>query len=160
MIERPRYDLTVFKIHFGRLTLKLCTKGERVLRCEVIVHNTKTLHSKRQLEHFPSLVEELRQILIRFLNQLHAIDQCFIDDGTLDNLGEPGNVGQTRTAGIDLSKARMRSVLEAVVALSISPKGFKVSDLAAKVREIMGLDEGDYRPRHASYDLKKLRGKN
>lgn len=160
VIERPQYDLTVFKIHFGRLTLKLYTKGERVLRCEVIVHNTKALHSKRQLEHFPHVVEELRQILIRFLNQLHAIDQCFIDEGTLDTLGEPGAVGQTRTAGIDLAKPRMRTVLEAIVALAVSPKGFKVATLAAKVRELMGLDEDAYRPRHASYDLKKLRGKN
>lgn len=160
VIERPRYDLTIFKIHFGQLTLKLYTKGERVLRCEVIVHNTKTLRSKRQLEHFPYLVEELRQILIRFLNQLHGIDQCFIDDGTLDTLGEPGAVGQTRTAGIDLAKPRMRTVLEAIVALAVSPQGFKVAALAAKVRELRGLDEDAYRSRHASYDLKKLRGKN
>lgn len=160
VIERPQYDLTVFKIHFGQLTLKLYTKGERVLRCEVIVHNTKALRSKRQLEHFPYLVEELRQILIRFLNQLHGIDQCFIDDGTLDTLAEPGAVGQTRTAGIDLAKPRMRTVLEAIVALAVSPQGFKVAALAAKVRELRGLDEDAYRPRHASYDLKKLRGKN
>jgi len=39
--ERPRYNLTVFKIHFGKLTLKLYTKGANVLRVEVIVHNTK-----------------------------------------------------------------------------------------------------------------------
>lgn len=160
VIERPEYDLIVFKIHFGKLTVKLYTKGERVLRAEVIVHNTKVLRSKRRLQHFPRLVEELRQMLIRFLNQLHAIDQCFVDDGTLDSLAEPGLLGKTRTTGIDLGKVRMRSVLEAVISLAPSPKGFKASALAAKVREIMGLDEDDYLPRHASYDLRKLRGKN
>ncbi len=39
VIERPAYDLTLFKVHFGLLTLKGYTKGERVLRFEAIVHN-------------------------------------------------------------------------------------------------------------------------
>ena len=30
VIERPAYDLTLFKVHFGLLTLKGYTKGERV----------------------------------------------------------------------------------------------------------------------------------
>ena len=50
--------------------------------------------------------------------------------------------------------------MEAVISLSVLPNGFKVSDLAAKVRKILGLDADTYKARHASYDLKKLRGKN
>ena len=37
-IARPAYDLTIFKIHFGLLTVKAYTKGERVLRLEAITH--------------------------------------------------------------------------------------------------------------------------
>ena len=33
-VERPTYDLTIFKLHCGNLTLKIYTKGERVLRIE------------------------------------------------------------------------------------------------------------------------------
>ncbi len=40
-LERPVYDLTVFKVHFGYLTLKAYTKGERVLRFEAVVHSKK-----------------------------------------------------------------------------------------------------------------------
>ena len=43
VIEKPRWDLTLFKVHFGLLTLKGYTKGEHVLRFEAIVHNTKAL---------------------------------------------------------------------------------------------------------------------
>ena len=39
-VERPTYDLTIFKLHCGKLTLKIYTKGERVLRIEAIAHNT------------------------------------------------------------------------------------------------------------------------
>jgi hypothetical protein len=30
-VEKPAYNLTIFKLHCGKLTLKIYTKGERVL---------------------------------------------------------------------------------------------------------------------------------
>jgi hypothetical protein len=159
VIERPAYNLTIFKLHFGPLTAKLYSKGERVLRCEVIVHNAKALGWKRGLPAFPAIVQRLRQMLQRFLNQLHGLDQCFVADDTIDTLGQPGQVGQAHTTGIDLNQPRLRAVIEAVLTLTIVPDGFTVSQLAAKVRDILGLDAHQYQPRHASYDLKKLRGK-
>ena len=159
VIERPAYNLTIFKLHFGSLTAKLYSKGERVLRCEVIVHNAKALGWKRGLPAFPAIVQRLQAMLQRFLNQLHGLDQCFVADDTLDTLGQPGQVGQARTAGIDWNKPRLRAVIEAVLALAVVPDGFTVSQLAAKVQDILGLTADQYHPRHASYDLKKLRGK-
>ena len=50
----------------------------------------------------------------------------------------------------------MRAVVEAVIALSPSPNGFTASDVAARVRD----RHVQYGPRHAAYDLKKLRGKH
>ena len=43
-VERPAYDLTIFKLHCGRLTLKIYSKGERVLRIEAVAHNTQELN--------------------------------------------------------------------------------------------------------------------
>ena len=159
VVERPAYDLTIFKIHFGPLTVKLYVKGERVLRCEVVVHNTKALRWKRSLPAFPKLILRLQSILERFLNQLHCLSHAFIADDTLDLLAEHGQVGKCRTTGIDLDKPRLRAVMTGVIALSASPRGFTVSQLAQEVRTILGLAENQYLPRHASYDLKKLRGK-
>lgn len=157
--ERPRYHLTVFKIHFGKLTLKVYTKGANVLRVEVIVHNTKALSLPRALTHFPTIVAQLKAILYRFLAHLHSIDACFIADDTLDTLAEASYLGQTRMAGLDLNKPRIRAVLEALVSLALSPTGFTASDLAAKVRDILNLSPETYQPRHAAYDLKKFRAK-
>src|SRR5439155_24117922 len=69
------------------------------------------------------------------------------------------HVGKTRVGGIDLNKARMRHVVEALIALSPSPDGFTASDLAARVRLLSQQNLLPYGPRHAAYDLKKLRGK-
>ena len=151
--------MTIFKIHFGQLTVKCYSKGARVWRSEAIVHNTKALKGKRSLHAFPHIVAELKAILVRFLNHLHTLDTAFIADDTLETLGEHGQVGQSRTAGIDLNKPRLRAAIQAVIELAVIPGGFTVSALAAKVQEILGWDTSTYLPRHAAYDLKKLRGK-
>ena len=158
----PAYDLTILKLHCGKLTLKIYTKGERVLRIEVVVHNTEALRCGRTLEKFPIIVREARDILERFVHALSCIDQCFIADSMLEQLPTPSWVGKTKVGGIDLNKARMRWVIEAVVALGESPsgQGFTASELARRVRLLSNQGESDYGPRRAAYDLKKLRAKN
>jgi len=159
-VERPAYDLTIFKLRCGKLTLKIYTKGEHVLRMEAIAHNTQELGYGRSLEKFPRIVSELKNILERFMDALSCIDQCFISDETLEQLPVPSQVGKTKVGGIDFNKARMRWVAEAVLALSPSPGGFTASELAGQVRSICQQSESEYGPRRAAYDLKKLRGKH
>jgi DNA-binding transcriptional ArsR family regulator len=159
VVERPVYDLTVFKVHFGRLTLKIYSKGERVLRIEAIAHNTEDLRCGKRIAKFPDIVEALRAILERFLSVLRSVDISFIDAGTLEAWHTPSKLGSTRVAGVDVNQFRIRAVMKALVALSISIRGFAVSDLAAKVREILGVEETRYRSCQASYDLRKFRGK-
>jgi hypothetical protein len=141
------------------LTLKIYTKGERVLRIEAIAPNTLELRSGRSLETFPEIVVALKSILKRFMDALSCIDQSFIADEMLEQLPAPSQVGKTRVGGIDLNKPRMRWVGEAVVALSPSPGGFTASELACQVRALGKLNQSEYDARRAAYDLKKLRGK-
>ncbi len=61
--ETPTYDLTVFKLHFGKLTLKAYTKGERLLRFEVVVHNVRDLGCGRVVERFAQIVAQLSGML-------------------------------------------------------------------------------------------------
>lgn len=160
MIETPTYDLTIFKLHFGKLTLKAYSKGERVLRFEAIVHNTKDLNCGRVLERFPRIVVRLQQILEQFLSNLYAMDATFISDETWDQLPKPSQVGRTRVGGVDVNRPRMQAVLSAALALVCSPKGFTARQFSAAVSSILGTGEPNYDSRRAAYDLKKLRGKD
>ncbi|MGH3684662.1 MAG: hypothetical protein ACRDSM_06345 [Pseudonocardiaceae bacterium] len=121
MIETPRYDLTMFKVHFGLLTLKAYTKGEHVLRFEAITHNTKQLRCGRVLEKFPDITNRLSGMVERFTTALDCVDVSFLPDGTLDELPLPTRIGATRIGGVDLNKPRIRSTLAAVLALSEAP---------------------------------------
>jgi len=159
VIERPRWNLTLFKVHFGLLTLKGYTKGEHVLRFEAIVHNTRALHTGRVLEKFPAIVAKLAGMVDRFTSMLDCVDVAFLPDGILDELPVASQIGATRVGGIDLNRPRMRNTLTAVLALAVTPDGFTVADLATKVRSLTGADETDYTIRQAAYDLRKLRGK-
>jgi len=156
VVEKPTYDLTVFKVACGRMTLKIYTKGERVLRLEALVHNTQELGCGRDLIRFPHIVTRLQQMLERFVQVLSWVDSSFITDEALEQLPRSARVGQTRVGGIDLNQVRMRAVAEAVLALAPLPRGFSASALAAEVR-FRG--QAEYGPRRATYDLKKFRAK-
>ena len=156
VIQRPRWNLTIFKIHFGLLTLKAYTKGERVLRFEAIVHNTTALHTGRALDKFGAIVTRLTGMVDRFTTMLDCVDIAFLPDGILDQLPEPSQIGAVRVGGLDTNKPRTRAAMTAVTTLAIAPDGFTVADFAAQVCAHTGTD---YTIRQAAYDLRKLRGK-
>jgi hypothetical protein len=157
-LERPAWDLTIFKAHFGLTTVKAYSKGERVLRLEAITHNTKALGVGRVLDKFGDIVARLRQVCDRFDAVCDCVDTTFVPDGLLDDLPRPEHVGAARVSGVNLDSARIRAVLTAVVALAPLPDGFTVADLTAKVHALTG--DTSYTTRQAAYDLKKLRGKH
>jgi hypothetical protein len=158
-VQAQSYDLTVFKIKWGNLTLKIYDKGCRVLRIEVVVHNAKELRSGKMLDRLPVLLERMADMLVRFLDTVQAAHVSFLDAGTFEGLTEPTTRGTRRLAGIDLNKARNRHVVDAVIELSTRPNGFTVAQLAATVRQRSGQDAATYSPRHAAYDVAKMVGK-
>jgi len=158
-VETPAYDLTVFKIHFGLLTVKMYSKGERVLRTEVIIHNARRMKCGHGVDKFPVIVAELKGILERFAQRLQCVDVSFIDNAALEKWPKRSKLAGRTVAGIDINQPRMQAVLQAVVALAIKPDGFKASELAEKVRQTSGGHMRRYTSRQASYDLRKLRAK-
>jgi hypothetical protein len=158
VLEQSTYDVTVFKLHFDRLTLKLYDKGARVLRVEVIAHSVKALRCGKRLEKLSIVLARLQRMVIDFLNVVHAAHLSTLDAGALDTLPQPTHRGAQRLAGVDIQKPRMRAVMEAVLALAPTPDGFTAQDLVDKTRALRRLRE-TYTPRQAAYDLRKLRGK-
>jgi hypothetical protein len=158
-VQGQGYDLTVFKVRWGNLTLKIYDKGGRVLRVEVVVHNAKELRCGKVLEKLPVLLERMSGMLVRFLNTVQVAHVSFLDQGAFERWAEPSTRGTRRLAGIDLNKARNRHVVDAVVGLATQPEGFSLADLAEAVRARTGWGPKRYSVRQAAYDLAKLRGK-
>ena len=159
VLDQPAYDLTVFKVHFGPLTLKLYDKGARVLRVEAIAHNVKGLRCGKSVEKLPIMLDKLQRMVIDFLNVIQAAHHSFLPDGVMDSLIAPTQRGKRRLAGVDLQKPRMRAVAQALLALAPKPGGFTLAELAEKVQPLLPGPALQYASRHASYDLTKLRGK-
>jgi hypothetical protein len=156
-VETPEYGLTIFKVHAGALTLKMYTKGERVLRCEIMLHNARLLNLGTSLPRWAEVIGHLRGVLERFVEVIQCADAATIDDGTFDALPQSSQVGRSKMAGLHITSSRLALVLSAVLAVATKPGGFSSGDLAEQVRK-SGKDK-DYQARHAAYDLKKLRGK-
>jgi hypothetical protein len=160
IIERSMHDLTVFKLHFGKLTLKMYDKGDRVLRVEIIVNNIEELRCGKRLEKLPGMLERLERMVVEFLGVVQAAHLSFLDGQQLDALAAPSVRGDKRLAGVDLQKARMRAVAEVVVAMAAKPQGFTSKELAQRLREQHGRVMTHYHTRNAAYDLRKLRAKS
>ncbi len=121
-VEKAAYDLTIFRLHCGKLTLKIYTKGERVLRIEAMAHNVTELDCGRSLEKFPRIIAELKGMLERFMQSLSCIDPCFIPDDTLERLPAPSVVGMAKVGGIDFHKARMRRCRRGGTGVILAPQ--------------------------------------
>jgi hypothetical protein len=153
------HDVTVFTVRWGNLVLKIYDKGERVLRVEVKVLNTKALKVGRLLEKVPQMLGRMQEMLVRFLGVVQAAHVSFIDAGQFESWAEPSQRGSRRLAGLDLNKARNRAVVQGLVALSSAPEGFTVPELAEQVRQLLSCSAEEYSTRRAAYDLAKARGK-
>lgn len=85
--------------------------------------------------------------------------RCETQQPAFGSLTEPTTRGTRRLAGIDLSEARNRHVVGAVLKLSTKPDGFTVAQLAEAVRPSSGQDANTYSARNAAYDMAKMVGK-
>lgn len=159
-IEKPDYNLTIFKIHFGKITLKLYDKGERVLRAEVVVHNAKELKCKRSVSNFGEIVSKLSIIMNSFMDNLCYTHVSLLKDGSFKQLTNPSKRGEQRLAGVDINKNRTIAIMECVLALAIKPNGYTAKDITILMKERLDKKQAKgYTPAKAAYDIRKLRGK-
>ena len=158
-VEKHAYNLTVFRVQFGRVAIRIYDKGERLLRIEAVAHDTRQLKCGKVIGNLPKLISALRDMVVRFLNALSWAHTAFLDTGALDEFPQATQFGTRRVAGIDIHRSRSRHVIEAVIVLATKSTGFSISDLAKQVQRATGWDEAAYGPRQAAYDLLKLRAK-
>jgi hypothetical protein len=159
-IEKPDYNLTIFKIHFGKLTLKLYDKGERILRAEVVVHNAKELKCKRSVSNFEEIVSKLNVIMNSFMDNLCYTHVSLLKDNSFEQLTKPSKTGEQRLAGVDINKRRTIAIMETVLSLAIKPNGYNANDITTLMKERLDKKQAkDYTPAKAAYDIRKLRGK-
>ena len=155
-VEKPDYNLTVFKIHFESLTLKLYDKGERTLRAEVVVHNTKDLKCKRGLDQFSIIHKKLKSMMLSFLNNLFYAHVSMIEADALQKLTGSQKRGKQNISGINPFKQKDIQVIHTVMAISFKPLGFNTRDVVQKLKNIYGLN---LKPTQVAYVLRKLKGK-
>jgi hypothetical protein len=159
-IEKPDYNLTIFKIHFGKITLKLYDKGERVLRAEVVVHNAKELKCKRSVSNFEEIVSKLSIIMNNFMDNLCYTHVSLLKDGSFKQLTSPSKKRAQRLAGVDINKNRTVAIMESVLALAIKPNGYTSKDITILMKERLDKKQAKgYTLAKAAYDIRKLRGK-
>ena len=146
------------KVHFGLLTLKAYTKGERVLRVGAIAHHTKQLRCGRTLDKFAHITTRLTAMVDRFTTMLDFVDVACARRHprpvarTLTDRRNPNRrPGHRQPAGSCRARRCAR--------VAVAPAGFTVAQFTSQVRAMTGQRPDDYSVRQGAYDLRKLRGK-
>jgi hypothetical protein len=158
-VDASSWDVTVWRVRWGAVVLKVYDKAGRVLRVEVKVLNTAGLGCGKGLGKLGEQLECVQGMLERFLASLQAAHVAFLDAGQFERWAQPSQRGNRRLAGLDLNKARNRTVIAALSGLAIRPEGFTTAEVAQAVRGRTGWDEAQYPTRRAAYDLAKVQGK-
>ena len=78
------YDLTIFKLFFGKLNLKAYTKGERVVRFEATISNAKFLKSSMVQENL-NLGDPLNPRLTLIFTTRQFNQKCTISSVPLES---------------------------------------------------------------------------
>ena len=159
VIEKPRWNLTIFKVHFGLLD----AEGVHQRRTRPAFRGDRSSHQAARLRsqtgQVPQITTRLTGMVDRFMSMLDCVEIGFLPDGILDQLPAPSKLSATRTGGLDMNLPRVRAALAAALALAVAPTGFTVAEFTAKVRAMTGQTPEDYSVRQGAYDLRKLRGK-
>jgi len=134
----------------------LYDKGERTLRAEVVVHNSKELGCKRSLEYFEQMILKLENLMNNFVNNLTYAHVATLDDDTMNNLSKPVKKGKSNISGINITRSRNVALMESVLTLMFNPNGFGAKGLAEKMRK---KKLANYTISNARYDMRKLKAK-
>ena len=160
VIETPRYDLTLFKVHFGQLDVE----GLHQRRTRAALRGDRAQHPSAALRPGAGQVPDDHRPARRHGRPVHhhaglRRHRASSPDGICSTGSRtPAQIGATRVGGVDLNKPRIRAALAAVLALAAAPDGFTVAEFTAKVHAMTG--HTGYTIRQAAYDLRKLRGKD
>ncbi len=120
IVEHLTYDLTVFKLHLASSPSRCIAKVSA--SCAPKPLSTTPKPCRVNGNWLPSPMGcPSPPTLATLLEQLSWLDACFISDETLDTLALPGDLNGQATAGIDLNRARMRAVVQAVLANATLP---------------------------------------
>lgn len=150
-VEKPDYNLTVFKITFDLYIVKIYSKGERVLRFEATVNNARKMRCPRNLSAFEKIHTHLKQILNNFAEIISWTTYSTIPKDIFEAWYKPVKFGKSKIAGLNINAQRTRNTIKAVLSNSLSmPYGFNAKHIVESIRDT------SYSTVMARYDLKKL----
>jgi len=148
-LETPEYDLTILRIRFWRLVLKIYTKGERVLAIWVAGSGRRTSPKRsRPFGGWSTASSRCSTAWTRPSSMRGAARPGFRDRGRL---------GAVRVGGIDINRPRARAVMQALLALSPNPARL-THVRGARYQGSHGYFKNErYSPSRTAYDLRKFR---
>lgn len=137
--------------------VKQYEKGDRLLRTETCLNDTRHLGIKRSLEHLPELRDRLLATNTRYLDAQADLIASTVDAGDLAALTRPVLVGKRRVPGLKLEDDRVIRLLDVLLLPGTFVADWTAREVHTRLLARHRLAEPDYRLTQLRYDLGKLR---
>jgi hypothetical protein len=159
VLERRDEGHPVLRSYYQTSFVKQYEKGDRLLRTETCINDTRHLGLGRRLENLPQLIEAMAASNARYLEMQAELLDSTVDTGELARLAEPTFIGRRRVPGIKLHDDRVLRLLEVLLHPGTFIADWTSREVHARLLGRHRLAEADYRLSQLRYDLAKLRAK-
>jgi hypothetical protein len=157
VLDRRNEGQPILRSYYQSSFVKQYEKGDRLLRTETCLNDTRHLGIGRRLEHLPELRERMAAINARYLDAQAELLASTVDAGDLSALARPVHVGHRRVPGLKLEDDRVIRLLEALLHPGTFLADWTTRQVHARLLARHRLAEPDYRLGQLRYDLGKLR---
>ena len=157
VLDQRQEGHPVLRSYYHTSFVKQYEKGDRLLRTETVVNDTRHLGVGRRLEHLPELRERMAATNARYLDVQAELLASTVDTGELAALARPVATGRRRVPGLKLEDDRVIRLLEALLHPGTFVADWTTREVHAALRARHRLPPDDYRLSQLRYDLGKLR---
>ena len=157
VLDRRQEGHPVLRSYYHTSFVKQYEKGDRLLRTETVVNDTRHLGIGRRLEHLPALRARMAATNARYLDVQAELLASPVDAGALAALARPVVVGRRRVPGLKLEDDRVIRLLEALLHPGTFVADWTTREVHAALLARHRLAADDHRLSQLRYDLGKLR---
>lgn len=145
-------------ISYKNTHIKQYFKGNRAVRTETTIRDTKDFSVGKSLKNLLHLKETARKVNHRLLEVERVSKDCVISAESVERLTQPSvsKDGQ-RAPGLRFADPRVMALLAALTLFLCLPNGFRNRNLRECVAHLMGVDVAQYKSSQMTYDLRRLR---
>jgi len=144
-------------VDYKNTKIKQYHKGNRALRTETTINNTRDFKINKGLNNLPALREIGFQANRRLLDVQRLSHDCLIGEEAFRQVNEPARVDGQRASALRFADPLVQALFSALLVFRLLPRGFSNRELRDHRAPLVGKAPQSITPGQMTYHLRRLR---